>query len=117
MSQFAHEAIGIFGRIITVYDTVETTVNHRPVKTAEADRNIFGAIQPAGDRDLQILPEGDRTKGAIAVHTKADLSIADSGANRETYIRHLGKVYRVRAVAPWDDQFFRRYVATTWQGR
>lgn len=117
MSQYAHEAIGIFGRTIAVYDIAETVVNHRAIKTPGADYNIFGVIQPAGERDLQILPEGDRTSGAIVVHTKDDLKIADSGSTAESYVRHRGKVYRVRALAPWDDQEFRRYVATTWQDR
>lgn len=111
------QAISILGRSIVVFDTVETVVGGRSTKTPEADRNIFGTIQPTATRDLEILPEGDRTKGAITVHTREQLSIADSGTDRETYIRYYGKVYRVSAEGPWNDHGFRKYIATTWQDR
>jgi hypothetical protein len=109
--------ISILGRKIVVYDTVETVVNGRSSKAPEADRDIFGVIQPTATRDLEILPEGDRTKGAITIHTKAELSIADSGTDRETYVRYRGKVYRVAGEGPWGDHGFRKYIATTWQAR
>lgn len=109
--------ISILGRKIAVYDTVETIVNGRGKKTPEADRNIFGVIQPAVTRDLEILPEGDRTKGAITIHTKSILYIADAGTDRETYVRYRGKIYRVAGEGQWDDHGFRKYIATTWQDR
>lgn len=110
-------AIGILGNVVTVFEKTETIVNHRPVDTTGADRQIFGVIQPAGPRDLELLPEGDRTNGSIVVHSQSQLYISDRGTTSQSFIRHDGLVYRVAALAPWVNQYFRKYVAVLYQPR
>lgn len=110
-------AISIFGTTHQAYDVTRTTVDHRQTESAGADYDVFGPIQPSTPKDLEILPEGDRTKAAITMHTKASLFIADAGTDKQTYIKYKSKVWRVAAVGEWDAQGFRRYVATSYAVR
>ena len=110
-------AIAIFGKTHQAYDETETIVNHRPTHAVGGDYDFFGPVQPAKPKDLEILPEGDRTKAAITTHTKSNFFIAEPGQDKQTFIRYLGKVWRIAAVGGWNDQGFRRYVATSYQVR
>jgi hypothetical protein len=110
-------AISIFGKIHQAYDVTSSTANHRQTGTPGADYDVFGPIQPARPKDLEILPEGDRTSAAVTLHTKSELFIADAGTDKQTFIKYQGKVWRVAAVGDWDAQGFRRYVATSYSVR
>lgn len=110
-------AISILGTVHQAYDVTKTTVNHRAVEASGADYDVFGPIQPTRTKDLELLPEGERTNAAITLHTKQSLFISDSGTDKQTYIKYDGKVWKVSAVGGWNAQGFRRYIATSYQAR
>ena len=98
-------AMNVFASSITVYDLLGSRIEGRWQETAEPDRRISGVIQPADERVLSILPEGDRSDGAVLVHTQARLSWYDveqgATSNRQTIIRHGGSVWRVVKPQDW----------------
>jgi hypothetical protein len=110
-------AISIFGKTHKAFDTTQTIVDREPVNTPGADYNVYGPIQPTTSKELEILPEGDRTKSAKTLHTKSELFIPEPGQNKQTFLRYKGKVWRVAAEGDWDDQGFRRYVAVRYKER
>lgn len=111
-------AISLFATSITVYDLVGERVAGRWKATAEPDRTISGVIQPADDRTLSVLPEGDRSDGAVLIHTRTQLNWYDveqgATANRQTIIRYGGSLWRVVKLQDWTGSTagLRRYIAT-----
>lgn len=111
-------AINLFASSITVYDLVGERVAGRWQQTAEPERTISGVIQPADERALSVLPEGDRSDGAVLIHTRARLNWYDveQGAtcNRQTFIRHGGSLWRVVKPQDWSTNTpgIWRYIAT-----
>lgn len=65
------------------------------------DYVIQGNLQPAGYRQLQLLPEGAQTEGAKVLHTDLPIYVSDNGQGMQTYIRHGGQVWKVHAVEDW----------------
>jgi hypothetical protein len=111
-------ALNLFASAVVVFDLVGERVGGRWRELPEPDRRISGAIQPADERTLNVLPEGDRSDGAVLLHTQARLSwydVEQGGiSNRQTIIRHGGSLWRVLKPQDWTTNTPRvwRYVAT-----
>lgn len=111
-------AINLFASSITVYDLVGERVSGRWQQIAEPDRTISGVIQPADERALSVLPEGDRSDGAVLLHTQARLHWYDveqgATSHRQTIIRHGGSLWRVVKPQDWtaNTPDLWRYIAT-----
>ena len=94
-----HSALNLFSSRISVYDLVGERVAGRWQQTAEPERSISGVIQPADERALSLLPEGDRSSGALLIHTHARLNWYDveqgATSNRQTLVRYDGSLWRV----------------------
>ena len=94
-----HPVLNLFASRISVYDLVGERVAGRWQQTAEPERSISGVIQPADERALSLLPEGDRSSGALLIHTHARLSWCDveqgATSNRQTLVRYDGSLWRV----------------------
>ena len=92
-------ALNLFASRISVYDLVGERVAGRWQQTAEPERSISGVIQPADERALSLLPEGDRSSGALLIHTHARLNWYDveqgETSNRQTLVRYDGSLWRV----------------------
>ena len=92
-------ALNLFASRISVYDLVGERVAGRWQQTAEPERSISGVIQPADERALSLLPEGDRSGGALLIHTHARLSWYDveqgATSNRQTLVRYDDSLWRV----------------------
>lgn len=73
---------------------------------------IRASVQPAKERDLERLPEGQRTKGAIRVFSKDAIYTADEGAGRRAdRITHAGRHWEVATVDHWDHGSLAHYDA------
>jgi hypothetical protein len=60
-------------------------------------------VQPLSPKELQLLPEGFRTKAAIKVYSRELLRTADAEAGHEAdRIDYQAEVYEVHAVEDWD---------------
>lgn len=71
-----------------------------------------GSIQPATTDEIQLLPEGTRSDGAVTIWTKCDLKIGSSRDKEPDHAFFNGVEYEVRAEADWFHHgAFRRYVA------
>lgn len=92
-------ALNLFASRVSVYDLVGERVAGRWQQTAEPERSISGVIQPADERALSLLPEGDRSSGALLIHTHARLNWYDveqgATSNRQTLVRYDGSLWRV----------------------
>lgn len=114
--QLAHD---IFASAVTAFDIVhERNLRGEGSKLVEADRPIVGVIQPAGDKTIALVPEGARSDGAMVLHS-ADLTIvaADltqtASTGRQTYVRHVGEVWKVWGLQDWNPHTaIRRYLMT-----
>lgn len=73
-----------------------------PVGGAATDTAIRAAVQPAGPRDLDQLPDGLRERGAIKVFTVSDLRGVDIAAGTPPdEIVYAGETWRVHKVWPF----------------
>lgn len=50
------------------------------VEGSSTDSSIVASVQPASGEELQVLPEGERTKRAIRVYTATELRTTDPQA-------------------------------------
>lgn len=92
---------------ITVFDVVNTRdpVTGRPVQTQEADRVVLMGLQPAGNKVIQLLPEGAQAEGLKVVHTTAAVFAADNfnggTETRQTYIRDGQDLWKINKLQDW----------------
>ncbi|KAI3344449.1 hypothetical protein FC831_14505 [Clostridium botulinum] len=49
----------------------------------EKEIGMSGVIVPATNKEIEMIPEGDRTKGEISIHTTKELYTTHSEANEE----------------------------------
>lgn len=75
---------------------------------ASTDTSIVASVQPAGGEDLQLLPEGLRSRRAVKVYTTTELEVADQAAGvlgDQLVISGLVGIddgtYQVQNVAPY----------------
>lgn len=78
----------------------------RPVITQGANYAITDAnVQPASYKLIQLLPEGAQSDGALVMHTRKAISIADnangSSTGVQTYIRMNGDIWKAWQVQNW----------------
>lgn len=112
-------AFSLFASKVVVFDVVQgRDSDGMPiVATPEADRNITGVIQPAGDDTIKLLPEGQQSDGAYILHTPSAIHAATNvqGAEleRQTFIRHNGNIWKAWNVQNWlPHQKIARYIIT-----
>jgi hypothetical protein len=69
---------------------------------------------PAGPREIQLLPENERTKEAITVYTLAALCTSDVASSDESdRVTWHGRQYKVIQVEDWVSQTgYARAIAT-----
>lgn len=100
-------AVRVFGLTMTAFDEVNSrNARGEGSRVTEADRRIYGVIQPAGDKLTALLPQGSQTAGAMVMHTShpvtaCDLSGTTGSTGRQTYIRHAGEIWRVWGIQTW----------------
>ena len=66
---------------------------------------VLASVQPAGGKDLQRLPEGQRKRDAIAVWTESELIVADqygTARQQSDRITYKGVVYECQHVEYFD---------------
>jgi len=80
----------------------------------ESTLTIQASVQPAGERDVQLLPEGRRDAGAFRLFTDAVLQVAQEGTGKNNDVAVLeGAEYEIMAEMPWQNGLIphRAYVA------
>lgn len=79
-------------------------VKHRWVEGGETIINIKANVQPARFKDLQLLPESERTKEYIKVFSVEELRTAKEGVNNHgaDIILWKGNRYRVMSVKNYE---------------
>lgn len=101
-------AIDIFAKKLTAYKVKSGyDVNRRWQEGfAQPDFTLTGVFQPADDKALQHLPDGDRSKGASILHTRCKLPITDTSEltgqeKDQLFIKNGGEVWRVVKQQDW----------------
>ena len=69
-----------------------------------------GDFQPAGERDIQRLPEGSRADGAMVLFTCLELQTAESPNAVADRVVYKGALYEVSGLNDW--QSHNRYTLT-----
>ena len=64
-----------------------------------------GVIRPASEREIQLVPEGDRVTGLIAIHSAAPLYLTHTGPapGLSDVIVWRGDSYRLLKLWPYAD--------------
>jgi len=81
---------------------------------SETTLTIEASVQPAGDREVQLLPEGRRDAGAFRLFTDAVLQVAQEGTGKNNDVAMLeGAEYEIMAEMPWQNNLIphRAYIA------
>ena len=66
------------------------------IEGTNTDTNIQGVVQSLSSDELQILPEGERTKETVKIHTKTQLFTADEDLKTNADdIGYQGKIWTV----------------------
>lgn len=80
----------------------------RGVDGSSSDTEIMASVQPAQGEDLQVLPEGLRSRRTIKVYTETELRTADQQAGTapdKLVLSGLSGIddgtYEVQTVQPW----------------
>lgn len=74
-----------------------------------------GGIQPASPKDLQRLPEGQRTNAAIVIFTDCELLTGDAPDTQADHVIpcggnvHVGVEFEIQSLEPWPRH--RKYLA------
>lgn len=79
--------------------------------------SLVGSVQPAGSTDINMVPEGDRVKGMVAVWCNDPLyTTSTDGSNTSDIIVWHGVQWRVLSVEPWNDAGYYHAVASRMKG-
>ena len=90
-------------------------VNGRVIDAGDPERfSIKGGIQPTTAKDLQRLPEGQRTNASIAIFTICDLRTGDAPGTRADRVIprcgfFAGVEFEIQSVEAWPQH--NRYIA------
>lgn len=81
----------------------EQIVVDEDYETLESEHETEGSIQPATPRELERLPEEDRDRETVSIHTVFPLRVGGRGtAKPDRITRADGSVYLVASVEPWE---------------
>lgn len=88
--------------------------------TPGADYPVPGVIQPASPKQIELLPDGAQSNGALQLHAYRQLKACDvtdvSRNGVQTYVRHAGEVWKVWAIEDWTlHAGFNRYILTKYR--
>lgn len=114
-----HLANNIFKTSWTAYDETATRIKGRAVRVQEPDRIVVGTIQPAGNKQQTMLPDGANSDGALSIFTNEALYSYDATQNaeiqRQTFVRFEGEVWKIHVVQNWQIHIqtnINKYLAT-----
>lgn len=101
--------VNIFGQQITIYDETITLGNDgRGSTVTSADRIIFGTIQPANYKQINITHKGALSEGDMLLSTDAIIYAYDSTQtteqNMQTFVRYVGDIWKVIQLGEWADK-------------
>jgi hypothetical protein len=89
---------------LTRYEAGDYDANGAWEQGDSEETTIYAAVQPANGKDLLMLPEGDRQKDSISLHTLTTLRVVDHAAGTDAdRVTADGVEYEVRAVQTWTD--------------
>jgi hypothetical protein len=61
-----------------------------------------GVVTVVNEKELEMIPEGDRVKGAMNFYTTTPINVtSQAGSNISDEIEWKGERYRVVSIAPW----------------
>lgn len=87
----------MFADALVLYRTTEAIGSNGRVTSTEVPSNISAVVTSANGKELERLPEADRIKGGIIVHTQARL-VAGGGDLAPDELLYLGDRYVVVGV-------------------
>lgn len=86
----------------TVLRRAETVDDKGRAGHSEEAQSMTGVVQPAGPRELERLPEGERDRETLSIYTRTPLRVGnvDAGTAADIVVYGGGR-YTVSAVETW----------------
>lgn len=79
--------------------------------------SAYGTVTVLNEKELDVVPEGDRIKGAMAFHTPTTLYLTSStGNNVSDQILWKGDLYKLVNIAPWGSFGFNKGIGVRMDG-
>jgi hypothetical protein len=79
--------------------------------------SAYGTVTVLNEKELDVVPEGDRIKGAMAFHTPTPLYLTSStGSNVSDQILWKGELHKLVNIAPWGSFGFNKGVGVRMDG-
>lgn len=110
-------------RIAQHYSVLRTLGSWQKGKFVLADPeelDFFGTVTVAREKDLSIVPEGDRIKGAMCFHAPKEIFITHKDEDNQSGISDIilwrGNHYRIVAVAPEIDYGYYKAIGERMEG-
>lgn len=91
-----------FARPFSLTRSDRAVDTHGRAVLTEVDIPVTGVILPATDKQLQRLPEGDRSMETIAVYARIKIT-PGSKSNAPDRVTWRGEIYEVKQVQDWMD--------------
>lgn len=109
-------AVSLFSTTAPAFNRTTTRVDGRAEHVDGPQYNLVGSVQPMGEKELKLLPEGYQSDGAIVIRTAQKLFMeGDRNENDEsvqTFVDALDERWRVLKTGDWSGYAnFRKYVA------
>ena len=101
-------------------DFAQTIVRLRPTTTyahegvagsTTTSASVVGCVQPPGDDEVKLLPEGVRLADCIAFYTNGDVSAGDGASQLPDILQWQGKSFRVLYKTDWSQNGYVRFIA------
>lgn len=99
-----------FAQTFTVYRKSGGWSSIGRVTETETAITMTGVITVASSTDLEMIPEGDRQSGTIAVHTQTPLQVTTSAGTSDE-IEWRGNRYRTMQMSPYADYGYYKVIA------
>lgn len=88
---------------LTVERTTGSVVDGVWTQNVTTSFDIAGSVQPVIGRELQSLPEGQRTRARYKLFTESDLIVIDSASGTEPdRVQYLEKSWQVQEDENWN---------------
>lgn len=104
MAEYAHEAINVFGRVLTYIVRTTAYIDGAYVNTDGPEQTFFGTLLPATQADLQRTRIGIRADLAFVIHTKTKLDVpipAETNPQTKAVILFKGDEYAIVDLSDW----------------
>lgn len=76
----------------------------------ETELKMQGVVSVAKSKDIEMIPEGDRVGGEMAIHTTQEIFVTNTEGTSDELLWN-GERYKIYSVSPYSDYGFYKAIA------